>query len=309
MAIDIAELGLSVRSDGVIVATSRLGELERSAKKAETSAKRLQRKMEMTSKQLGKFGRNFSLYVTAPILGAGVAAVKIGASFEATLTKINTLVGLSHEEVMGFRKEILAMGPAVGHGPVELADALFAVTSAGQRGAQALDTLEKAAKASAIGLGDTRTIALAATAAVQAYGTANMNSTKSLEILIGTIEQGNVEAESIAPVLGRVIGMAANLGVAFEDVGAFIAVFTRLGVDASESTTALRGVLSSVLRPAQDAKDAFAAMGLSVEEIRRQIKEEGFIVTFQELVNRSKQFGVDLVSILPNVRALSGVLG
>jgi TP901 family phage tail tape measure protein len=222
---------------------------------------------------------------------------------------MNTLVGVSREEIASFRKEILQLAPALGSGPTELADALFAVTSAGQRGAQAMDTLKKAAMASAVGLGDTRTIALASTAAVQAYGEANMDATKSLEILIGTIEQGNLEAESLAPVLGRIIGIAAEMGVAFEDVGAFIATFSRLGVNADEAATALRSTLATLQKPAKDAEEAFAAMGTSVEEVRRQIKEEGFIVAFQELVNKSREFGVDLVSIVPNVRALSGVLG
>lgn len=307
--IDIAELGLEVRSDGVVVASDRLDKLEGASRKAETAAKRLEKQADKVGKQMQKLGRNLSLYVTTPLLAAGAASIHLGSEFGSTLTKMNTLVGVSREEIAGFRKQILLLGPAVGKGPVELADALFAVTSAGQRGAQALDTLEKAGKASALGLGDTRTVALAATAAVQAYGEANLNSTQSLEILIGTIEQGNVAAEQLAPVLGRVIGIAAELGVAFEDVGAFIAVFTRLGVDAAEATTSLRGVLSTIQKPTEEAEQAFTAMGTSVEELRMKIKDEGFINTFQELVKLSRQTGTDLATIVPNVRALSGVLG
>ncbi len=309
MPVDIAELGLKVRSDGVIVASDRLRKLSRAANDAESAATRLAKSADKVGRSMQKMGRSLTMYVTAPIIAAAAASVKLGATFDSTLAQMNTLVGVSRKELAGFRKELLLMGPAVGRGPIELADALFAVTSAGQRGAQALDTLKKAAMASAVGLGDTRTIALAATAAVQAYGKANMDSTRSLEILIGTIEQGNLEASSLAPVLGRVIGMASELGVAFEDLGAFIATFTRLGVLADEAATSLRGVLSTIQKPTSEATEAFTEMETSIDEVRRAIREKGFIVTFQDLVNRSRKFNVDLVSIVPNVRALSGVLG
>ena len=307
--VDLAQLGFEVDSDGVVVATENLDKMERSSKKAETASERLAKQAEATGKKMQKLGRTTSIYVTAPFLAAATASIKLGSDFDSTLTKMNTLVGVSRTEIAGFRKEILLLGPAVGKGPIELADALFAVTSAGQRGAQALDTLEKASKASALGLGNTRTVALAATAAVQAYGEANLNSTQSLEILIGTIEQGNVAAEQLAPVLGRVIGIAAELGVQFEDVGAFIAVFTRLGVDAAEATTSLRGVLSTIQKPTEEAEEAFSKMGTSVDELRRKIKDDGFINTFQEMVKLAKATGTDLATVVPNVRALSGVLG
>jgi len=307
--IDLAELGLSVRSDGVVTASKDLDGLTRSSKRAETASERLTRQTVKTSRAMKSMGRNLTLYVTAPILAAGAASVKLGATFESTLTKMNTLVGVSREELIKFRKEIIALGPSVGRGPVELADALFAITSAGQRGTQALDTLEKAAKASAIGLGDTRQVALAATAAVQAYGTANMDSTKALEIFIGTIEKGNLSAEELVPVMGRVIGIAAEMGVAFEDLGAFIATFSLLGVKADEAATSLRGVLSAIQAPTPDAEQAFKDLGTSIEQVRRDIQENGFIKTFQDIVRESRRLNVDLVSIIPNVRALSGVLG
>jgi len=294
MSIDVAQLGFRVESLEAEVAKQRLDKLTGSAKRAATASERLAKSAMVTSKAMKAMGRNMTLYLTAPLLAAAAASAKLGTSFDHTLTKMNTLVGVSRKEIVAFRKDILALAPAVGRGPVELADALFAITSAGQRGAQAMDTLNKAAKASAIGLGDTRVVALAATAAVQAYGKANMDSTRALEVLIGTIEKGNLEASALAPVLGRVIGIAAELGVAFEDLGAFIATFTLLGVEADEAATSLRGVLAAIQKPTPDAEEAFIALGTSIEQVRREIKENGFIVTFQDLVNRSRQFGVDL---------------
>lgn len=309
MSVDIAQLGFRVESLEAEIAAARLDKMTGSARRASTASERLAKSAMVTSKAMRTMGRNMTLYVTTPLLAAAAAAVKLGTSFDHTLTKMNTLVGVSRKEIQAFRKDILALGPSVGRGPVELADALFAITSAGQRGAQAMDTLRKSAMASAIGLGETRTIALAATAAVQAYGKANLDSTKSLEILIGTIEKGNIEASELAPVLGRVIGIAAELGVAFEDLGAFIATFSLLGVNSDEAATSLRSLLSAIQKPDENALKAFKALNTTIEDVRQNIRDDGFIVTFQELVRESRRLGVDLTALIPNVRALSGALG
>lgn len=307
--IDIAELGMEVRSDGVVVARDRLKAMHKEASTAELRTEKLVKRMKSMETVANRVGRAMSMYVTAPLTAAAAASIKLASEFGSTLTTMNTLVGVSVEEIQKMETALLALAPAVGVGPRELADALFAVTSAGQRGAQALGTLEAAAKASAVGLGDTRSIALAATAAVRAYGEENLSSSQAVEILVGTIEQGNLAAEELAPVLGRVIGTASQLGVAFEDVGGFIASFTRLGVDAAESTTALRGVLASVMKPTAEAEETFKALGTSVEGFRDMIRDQGFTSSFEWLVKRMQDTNTDVTSLIPNVRALSGVFG
>lgn len=307
--IDFAELGFAVRSDGVVVAADRLEELEKQTKKAETAQERLEKQADKVGKQMQRLGRNLSLYVTTPLLAIAGATVKLGADFDSTLSKMVTLVGISRQEMQQFRKEILALAPAVGRSPVELADALFAITSAGQRGAQAMATLTAAAKASAIGLGDTRDIALAAVAAVTAYGEENLNSAEAVEILIGTVEQGNLEAADLAGSLGKVIGLAAQVGAEFKDVGGFIAAFTRQGVAAAEAVTGLRGVLTILARePTAEAEAAFAEMNLTIAEFRRQVQDQGFINAFQDLVNRADAAGVSMARVIPEVEALVGSL-
>lgn len=254
-------------------------------------------------------GRTLSLYLTAGLIAAAGASVKFTTDFESELTRINTLVGVGRDEIAEYRDQILELGPAVGRGPAELAQGLFAVTSAGARGAQAMETLTAAAQASAIGLGSTRDIALAATSAVTAYGEANLSSKEAVEILIGTVEQGNLEASELAGSLGRVISIAAQAGVSFRDAGAFIAAFTRQGVSANEAVTGLRGVLATLVRePTSDAIAAFERMGTSAAEFKQRIADQGFIVAFQDLVNRARASGVEISALVPEVEALAGAM-
>ena len=83
-----------------------------------------------------KAGRQLTKYVTLPVLGIGTASVKVAVDFDRSMRKITALVGVSASQVAAWRKEVLAMAPATGRGPGELADALFFVASAGIKTAE-----------------------------------------------------------------------------------------------------------------------------------------------------------------------------
>ena len=166
-------------------------------------------KLKKFSGQMQSVGKTMTRSLTLPILAIGAASVKMATEVETSFTKIETLVGLSSDAVDGFKKEVEGISRKTAIGTKELADALFVVTSAGLRGANAIEVLNSASQASAIGLGETKDIARATTAVLQAYGEENMSAARATEILLGTVRAGNLEAADLAPVLGRVIGIAS----------------------------------------------------------------------------------------------------
>jgi TP901 family phage tail tape measure protein len=267
------------------------------------------KKWERVGGQLTGIGSQLNRSVTLPLAAAAGGALTLSAQFETSLTKIETLVGIAGDEVEEFRDRVLELSGETAKAPKELADALFVVTSAGARGSTALEVLEKAAKASAAGLGDTTEIARAVTSAIAAYGEENLDASRATDILVATVREGNLEAGDLAGSLGRVIGIASQVGVSFEQVGGFVATFTRLGVNAEEAVTALRGVLSSSIAPTEGAAKALLEMGTSAAELRAKIKDDGLDAALMDLVQRADGNAEALAAVIPNVRALSGVLG
>jgi|GEM_PF-6618570 len=243
------------------------------------------------------------------IVAIGAMSVKLAADFDTSMTRIETLVGLSREQVQGMRSDVLALSRETARAPKELADALFVVNSAGLRGAESLQVLEQSAKAAAIGLGQTGEIARSVTSIVQAYGAEHMNASKAVNQLIATVREGNLEASSLAPVLGRVIGLAAQMDISFAEVGASIATFTRLGVNAEEAVTGLRGILNALIKATPEAKKQFKALGTSIEEVRRSVRERGLAQTLIDLIRLTEGNEEALGNMIPNVRALATVLG
>ena len=311
------------------VYTADITQWERQMARMASQNAAVARRFEAFGGQMGRIGGTLTRTLTLPILAIGAASVKMAMNFDESMKKIETLVGVSAGQVQAWHQDVLKMAGEVGRSPKELADALYFVTSAGFRGKAALDVLRASAQAAAVGLGETKVIADAVTSAVNAYGASNLSASAAVDVLIATVRAGKTSAESLAPVLGRVIPISAAMGVEFWEVGAALASMTRTGASAAEATTGLRAFLVGLLKPASQTKDALKSMGLtesqlveitggmnlalaqsglSVESLRRVVTERGLFEGMMLLKTAIGDNKDALGRIIPNVRALTAFL-
>ena len=268
-----------------------------------------ERDLSRTGKALSSIGANLSSSLTLPIAAAAAAAFKLSADFETSFTKIKTLVGIGGAQLDSFRDGIKSLSGPLGASQTDLSNALFVITSAGLRGDEALQALEQSSKATSLGLGETSDVARAAAAAVTAYRDAGLSSAQAIDQLTAIVREGNLEASELAPALGKVLPVAAQLGVSFAEVGANVATFSRLGVSAGESVSGLKALLANILKPSADAAKEFDRIGVSADELRKSIKERGLAVTLQELVSAYGDNTEGLSKIIPSVEGLAVALG
>jgi len=272
------------------------------------SSAALSRSFSGVGSSLTAAGQSLSLGLTLPIVGAGVAIAKLSNDFDQSMSLIRGLVGASAEQVAAWREEILALAPEVVKSPKELADALYFVASAGVDAEQAMSVVEASAKAATAGLGDTQVIANAVTSVMNAYGASNISAAEATSILVATVREGKAEAPELAAAIGRVIPIAAQMGVSFDQVGGALAAMTQLGLDTDEAVTALRGVLTQILSPTAEAKEALKEYGLTAEGLRMQVQDEGLLAALTTL---STTFGGNseaLSKVFPEIRGLVGFL-
>lgn len=275
-------------------------------------------KMANASKSMKRIGASMSEVgskatssITVPLLGIGIAAGKMSADFEMSIAKMKGLVGVADEDLTLFKDAIKKVGKETGKTGTELANAAFFITSAGLKGARAaegVEALRAAAQGATAGLGDTATVADAATSAMNAYGAGAMTATRAVSILVATVREGKADAASIAPVLGRLLPIAAELEVSFDQVGGALAAMTRLGFDAATSATSIRATMVAMLKPSVQAKKALAEYGLSFGDLRAELKEKGLLSVLQTLKNTFGENEEAMAQVVPNVRALAGVL-
>ena len=260
------------------------------------------------SESATKAGRSMTTGLTLPLAGAAAGAVKAAVGFETSMTQIQSLVGLSAETVQGFEQDVKRLSGETAQAPKDLADAMFFITSAGLRGADAVDVLEASAKAAAIGLGDTATVADLATSALNAYGAENLSAVQATDTMVAAVREGKLEASELAGSMGRVLPIASAMGVQFNEVGAAFAALSRTGTNAAEAATQIRGILASLLRPTKQSEEAMASLGLSSADLRTQIREEGLLATLKTLAERFDGQSEAAAAVFGNIRALSGVM-
>jgi TP901 family phage tail tape measure protein len=259
-------------------------------------------------RSISRVGSTMTRSVTLPIVGAGVAAMKTASDFETSFAEIEGLVGVTGSDLEALREAATRLGPTFGKSAGEAAKAMFFITSAGLRGADAVDALEASLKASASGLGDVATIADLTTSVMNAYGPDTMDAAKATDILTAAVREGKLAPDELAGSLGSVLPLASAMGVNFNEVGAAFAAMSRTGTDAAQAGTQLRGIMTALLKPTAQAEAALEGMGLSSAGLRQQIRDEGLLSVLETLSSEFEGNDEAAAQVFGNVRALSGVL-
>lgn len=264
--------------------------------------------------KLKKFGKSMSdigskmTRFSLPLAIAGGVAIKMGADFDKSMTKIKSLVGIAGDEVDKMGEQARKMAIETGKSSKEAADALFFITSAGLSGSEAMDVLNASLKASAVGLGDVTQVADAATSAMNAYGSDALSASAATDVLVAAVREGKLSSEELAGAIGQVIPIASNMGVTFNEVGATMAAMSRTGTNAATASMQLKNILMSINKPSKEAADTLAEMGLSASDLKAKISEDGLLST---LLLLKEEFGENAdaqAKVFGNSRALLGVM-
>jgi TP901 family phage tail tape measure protein len=282
------------------------------AQKAQRSAKGLSGTMKGLGKTALAVGTGF---IAAQASIAGVQRImtqSIGAAlkYEGQMAQIRALTGATKEDTDFLQGAIKEMVREMPKSASELGAAAYFILSSGiEDAADAAEVLEIAAKASTIGLGETERVADALTTVLNAYGLEAGDAAHVTDVMIEAVKQGKAEADAFAGVLGRVVPLASQMGISFEEVAANLATFTRLGVSAEEAATGLRAVMNALINPTNQTRETMEELGLSVEGLRKQIKEKGLLAALNSMMTATGGNEEALAKLFPNIRALTSVLG
>jgi TP901 family phage tail tape measure protein len=277
---------------------------DKAAKTGRTTAAR----MEHVGRQMQNVGRQMTQFITLPVVAgfalAGIAAFK----FQDSLMKIQNLTGTNAAQTKAWGEELLKLGAATGQTPLKLAESLYFVASSGFKGAEAMAIINVSAKAAAAGLGDVKVTADVLTSAMNAYGKKTYTAAQVTDFLMKTIEVGKAEPVALATSLGRIMPVAANLKVGLDELGGNVAALTLGGLSSAEAVTALRGTMMSLVAPAKMSIDQLKTMGISYQDLTDSIAHKGLLPTLKMLWEGTDHNMLSMRKIIPNVRALNGVL-
>lgn len=308
----VVELVLRARADAESlrqVSSQLRSAVENSARQAaEQAGRRVRETFAELQPRFQQAGRELAVSLTAPLTLLGGMAARQFLAFDQVFTRIATLTGVAREEMGRLREAVEALSRETGRAPQELAEGLYFLLSSGLKTAEALQALRASAMAAATGLGETKTIADAVSTAMNAYGASVLDADQATALLIAAVREGKGEATELAGAIGRVVPVAASLGVPFHEVAAALAAMTQVGLSAEEAVTALRAVFLDLLNPSKQAEEVLRKYGLSAEQLRRTLQEGGLLAVLELLRDTFQGNEQELVQVIDNVRGLVGFL-
>lgn len=306
----IAQLGLDIKEFKASMeeVKTSFGKVETEAEKSSQS---ISRSLDKTASSMQKFGKNLSMYVTAPILGLGAAAFNAEKKFDHQMNMMVTMVGLAKDEVEAMRTPVMNLASETGIMAKELADAMQYITSSGfEDTAQALDILSASAKVAAVNQVEVKNVSDLVTSAMNAYRQSGLEASEVTDMLVRSVALGKAEFEDLVAAMGIVLPVASDMGVTFEEISGMMAMITRTGTTAETAATQLRQLLSQLMGPASQAHEALESLNWSADAFRKTVAEKGL---FQALIQfKDKLYDLGSIEIADdvfgNIRALSAFL-
>lgn len=255
---------------------------------------------------LGFIGANGLMGAFSTLKNVMVNSVKEFVEFQKAMAEVSTLVDTSKVDMKELSEGVMQLSIAFGQEEKGLAKALYQTLSAGVPAGKAIEFLGVAGKAAIGGVTDTFTAVNALTSGLNAYG---MTSDKAIDIsdaLFQTIKAGKTTMAELAPAIGTVAPLAANAGVSFDEMSAAMATLTLSGIDTSTAATALRAIMSSMIKPSNEAAQAAKMLGL--EWNASALKSKGLKGSLDALFKATQGDTEALGVMIPEIRALNGAL-
>jgi len=285
----------------VVALTAQTTDFERGLKTVEKA-------LDRTAARIEDLGASMTAGLTAPLAALATAAAKLAVDFNDPFDKMQAVLGQSAAETDALRDSVLKLAGQTAQSPKELGAALYEVEAAGIRGQAALEVLTAAAEASAIGLGNAKSMASFLAAELNAYGPKALSAAQATSVLVEAARVGRLNIDDLVGSVGAIMPIAAQAGVSFDQVAAAVAAMTRSGLEAGQATTGLRTILETVEKPSASVQKALAMVGLSAAALKDELASKGLLATLDTLKTAFQGDDAALAQVFPSARTFAGVL-
>lgn len=203
--------------------------------------------------------------------GLGVAATKVGMSFESAMSQCAATMGLTAEEIANgsesfemLEKAAKDAGATTQFSASQSAEALNFLALAGydaEKAVQTLPTVLNLAAAGGMELGEASDMV---TDAMSALGDKAGTAESFVDKLAKTSQKSNTSVAQLGQAILTVGGTAKVLSGGVDEMNTVLGILADNGIKGAEGGTALRNMILSLTAPTDTAADAIKSLGLNV---------------------------------------------
>lgn len=206
------------------------------------------------------------------VVGIGTAAVKTGATFEASMSKVEAISGATGNELKSLTDKAKEMGAKTKFSASESADAFSYMAMAGWKTADMLDGIEGIMNLAAASGEDLATTSDIVTDALTAFGMQASDASHFADVLARAASNSNTNVGLMGETFKYVAPVAGALGYSAEDCATAIGLMANSGIKASQAGTALRSIFTRMAKPTKEVQGAMDTLKISLTNSNGSMK-------------------------------------
>ncbi|MDD9726146.1 phage tail tape measure protein [Roseovarius sp. SK2] len=302
---DIVELGMDVDGRPLKFTREEMQRFVKAGKDVDGAARGVEKSTNAMGAAMARAAAGIAAAATAAIsLGT---AVQQARQFGAAMGEASTLLQGTREEMDLMETEARRLGVTFGTGAKAQVEAFYQAISAGAGDvAEATRVLEASNKLAIGGVTNVTTAVDILTTATNVYAASGLTAEDASDALFVAMKAGKTTIDELAGSLGKVLPLASNLGVTFDETAAAVAALTKGGISTAESVTGLRAAMTAILGPSKQAQDLAEQLGINFNAAG--LEALGFAGFMEEVVAKTGGSSEAMQTLFSSVEATTVAL-
>ncbi|GEM_PF-467019 len=215
---------------------------------------------------LQSVGRNMSMYVTTPIVGALGYASKLGVEFDDSMRKVQATSGASGKQLDQLKAKAREMGATTKFSATDSADALNYMALAGWKTNDMVKGLPGIMSLAAASGEDLAQVSDIVTDGLTAFGLKAKDSGRFADVLAAASANANTNVLGMGDAFKYAAPVAGSLGYTIEDTSIAIGLMSNAGIKGEKAGTALRTMFTNLAKPTKAMKNQMEELGISITD-------------------------------------------
>ena len=235
-------------------------------------------------------------------------ALKAAIGFEKSMANVFTL--LSSRQFQEFGEDLESGSIQIirkyGFAIEDVNKALFDTISAGVEAGESIEFLNKASKLAVGGVTSLTIATDGLTTILNAFKLETNEAGNVADAFFTAQKFGKTTVEELSAGIGKAAPIAAQLKISYQELLSATAALTKGGIKTDEAITFLRGAMSSLIKPTDEATALFKKefnVGLGVSAVASR----GFGKVLSELSILMQKYPDEIAAAIPNIRGLTAI--
>ncbi len=233
---------------------------EKAAQEQKAAAAKQQQKMDSSV----KLAEKATGAVTNAFFGGAKAAIDIGSSFEAGMSKVSAVSGATGTDLQSLTEKAREMGIKTQFSATESATALEYMAMAGWGTNDMLNGMDSVMNLATVSGGDLKNSTEMVTGMVSSFGLSAEDSAHLTDVLVTAAQNANTDISTMGNALLSVAPMANSMGFSVDDCALALTAMTNSGMDANAAGAALQSMMSNMVNPTAEVQSAMDTLGVSM---------------------------------------------